>query len=524
MSESASLDWPIVDAVTKKHTLQISADFNTFNMTRLSIMQYNFRILISIWIGSFFLFLSDSLRAQERQEAYRPDIHFTPQKGWMNDPNGMFLLDGVYHIFYQHHPYSTVWGPMHWGHATSRDLIHWEHQPIALYPDSLGTIFSGSIVIDKENSSGLGVNGAVPIIAIFTQHDQLSADAGKVNFQTQGIAYSLDGAKTWIKYTGNPVLRNPGIRDFRDPKVFWHEQSKRWIMTLAVLDRIHFYSSSNLLQWDKLSEFGVSIGAHGGVWECPDLFSIPYNGDTHWVLLVNLNPGGPNGGSATQYFIGSFDGKDFRAYDTLTRWADYGPDEYAGVTFHNTGNKRIFMGWMSNWSYANQVPTRSWRSALTIARELNLDKVNGQWVLCSRPYWVNSKEEPIVTDQSYASYPQRVRLDNLSVNQSFSIVLQNTKKENLTIAFDASTRTFSIDRRFSGQTQFSTGFAGIHTAPLVSDSKQIDLELIIDQASVELFADRGRTVMTSIFFPTEPFSLIRYSLPEGVKKQEYRFK
>ena len=253
--------------------------------------------------------LFSKLNAQTKNdEKYRPQIHFSPKEKWMNDPNGMVYHNGIYHLFYQYYPDSNVWGPMHWGHAVSTDMIRWKHQSIALYPDSLGYIFSGSAVVDVNNTSGFGVNGKPPFVAIFTHHDPKGEASGRNDYQNQSIAYSVDDGKTWIKYKNNPVVRNPGIKDFRDPKVMWFAKEKKWIMTLATLDRITFYSSNDLKNWSKESEFGKNAGAHGGVWECPDLFPLNYNGKKVWVLIVSINPGGPNGGSATQYFLGDFDG------------------------------------------------------------------------------------------------------------------------------------------------------------------------------------------------------------------------
>ncbi|MEL7425662.1 MAG: glycoside hydrolase family 32 protein [Bacteroidota bacterium] len=247
------------------------------------------------------------------QEQHRPQLHFSPDSMWMNDPNGMVFFDGEYHLFYQYYPDSTVWGPMHWGHAVSTDLMHWEHLPIALYPDSLGYIFSGSAVVDWNNTSGLGKGNSPPLIAIFTHHDPVGADAGDDDFQYQSIAYSIDKGRTWTKYDGNPVIPNPGIRDFRDPKVIWDDDSAQWVMVFAAYDHVKLYGSSNLIDWMHLSDFGREWGTHGGVWECPELFPITVEGTTHkkWVLLSSINPGSPNGGSGTQYFVGHFDGKDF---------------------------------------------------------------------------------------------------------------------------------------------------------------------------------------------------------------------
>lgn len=333
----------------------------------------------------FYINKSYSQQTTIYTEPYRPQIHFSPQAHWMNDPNGLVYFQHQYHLFYQYYPESTVWGPMHWGHAISKDMIHWKHLPIALYPDKLGYIFSGSAVVDVKNTSGLGRNGKTPLVAIYTNHDPEGEKKGSDTYQNQSLAYSLDAGKTWIKYNHNPVLKNPGIKDFRDPKVSWYEPQQKWIITLATQDHISFYSSKNLIDWKKESEFGKTIGAHGGVWECPDLFPLNDQGKKVWVLLVSINPGGPNGGSATQYFTGEFDGNVFTPYKTDTRWIDYGPDDYAGVTWSNTGDRKVFLGWMSNWLYGTSVPTDKWRSAMTVPRELSLLNKNGNYYLQSKP-------------------------------------------------------------------------------------------------------------------------------------------
>lgn len=458
--------------------------------------------------------------AQHSNEPYRPSFHFTPQKGWMNDPNGMVYLNGLYHLFFQYNPDSTIWGPMHWGHAISKDLMHWKELPIALYPDSLGTIFSGSAVIDTNNTAGFGRNA---MVAIFTQHNAESEKAGSSTFQNQSIAYSLDGGSTWTKYKGNPVIKNPGIRDFRDPKVFWYASQHKWIMTLATLDHITFYSSPDLKNWQQESTFGKTSGAHGGVWECPDLFSLTYKGKQIWVLIVNVNPGGPNGGSATQYFTGSFDGHTFQSDDSKTKWLDYGPDEYAGVTWSNTGSRKIFLGWMSNWEYAQVVPTKNWRSAMTLPRELSIEKVAGEYLITSSLVKETDKLQGhtgtlsnIVIDRSFDITKRlgsvhglfQLDLKGLPVTD-FIIELSNTKGDTLTIGFDKSTDQYYIDRSGSGVTGFNKAFAGKHTAPRFSACPQINLKLIVDRASVEFFADNGLSVMTSIFFAHEPVSIVK---------------
>lgn len=454
---------------------------------------------------------------------YRPAYHFSPTAHWMNDPNGMVFYQGTYHLFFQYYPKASVWGPMHWGHATSTDLVRWKEQPIALYPDSLGYIFSGSAVVDTRNTSGFGKNGQPPLVAIFTHHDPKGEKKGIHTFQNQSLAYSLDAGKTWTKYAGNPVLKNPGIQDFRDPKVSWYEAGKKWVMTLATKDRITFYSSPNLKNWTKESEFGAKLGAHGGVWECPDLFPMTLNGKTHWVLLVNLNPGGPNGGSGTQYFVGNFDGKTFTPGTTNTKWADYGPDDYAGVTWSNTGNRRIFMGWMSNWEYANQVPTAPWRNATTVPRELGLRQVGAQLYLTSQPVKEADKLFPLVSTlkdlagkNEYDLTPKLKSTGNkfqlkISAKQlaSFSLVLSNSKGEALVVGYDKVANRYFIDRTKSGRVDFSSKFAGRHSAPRLATAPQTDLTLLVDATSVEVFADHGLTVMSELFFPTEALSKLK---------------
>ena len=460
-------------------------------------------------------------RSMDNEALYRPNFHFTPQKGWMNDPNGMIFLNGEYHLFYQHYPDATVWGPMHWGHATSKDLVQWAHQPIALFPDSIGMIFSGSAVLDRNNTSGLGRNGIPPLVAIFTQHNMPGEKAGRLDFQNQSIAFSLDQGKTWTKYAGNPVLKTPGLKDFRDPKVIWHTPTQKWIMNLAVADHIEFYSSPNLINWTKESEIGKGQFAHGGVWECPDLLNFKVNGQTIWVLLVSMNPGGPNSGSATQYMVGDFDGHEFKPFSTQTKWLDYGPDNYAGVTFSNLGDRNILIGWMSNWNYANLVPTEKWRSAMTVPRELSLVQQNANtneavkdFLLVSNPVKeLNARFTKIISKEKLV--PNKIELEDLKATD-FEIILSNDFNENLLIGFDASNQQFYIDRTNAGISKFHDGFASRSTAPRFLEGSMIDLTLILDKTSVELFADGGRTVMTALFFPTHPFTKWKLETKEKV--------
>ncbi len=463
-------------------------------------------------------------------DAHRPQFHFSPQAHWMNDPNGMLYYKGTYHLFFQYYPDGTTWGPMHWGHAISKDLVHWDEQAIALYPDSLGWIFSGSAVYDKDNTSGLGKNGKMPLVAIFTHHNSKLEKEGRKDYQYQSIAYSLDDGQTWTKYEGNPVLKNPGIVDFRDPKVRWNEDAGKWIMTLATKDRITFYSSPDLKNWSKESEFGETVGAHGGVWECPDLFPMSLNGKTMWVLLVSINPGGPNKGSATQYFVGDFDGKTFTPYSTDTKWVDWGTDNYAGITWSNTGDRRIYLGWMSNWQYANVVPSEKWRSAMTVPRELSLIAIDDTIYLASEPVRelnkIISKTSIInntmvngsldLSDRVQAfngQYQLKFSSDQLT---GYSIVLSNDSGEELLVGYDKQANQYYIDRTKAGKVSFEKGFGVKHTAPRISIDAGTNVTLLVDVASVELFADNGLTVMTDIVFPNQTLNKVSIKSLDGL--------
>jgi fructan beta-fructosidase len=476
-------------------------------------------------------------QGEEKAEVYRPQFHFSPKAHWINDPNGMVYYKGTYHLFYQYHPESSVWGPMHWGHATSKDMVHWQEQPIALYPDSLGYIFSGSAVVDANNTSGFGKNGQVPLVAIFTHHNPKVEKSQPTKTQYQSIAYSLDEGKTWTKYAGNPVLPNPGITDFRDPKVRWYEPQKKWIMTLATKDRVTFYSSPNLKSWTKESDFGSDAGAHGGVWECPDLVPLKHNGKEVWVLIANINPGGPNKGSAAQYFVGDFDGKTFKPYSKQTKWMDFGTDNYAGVTFSNTGNRTILMGWMNNWQYAREVPTETWRGATTVPRELGLSDVNGELFLTSTPIKeldeldekptvlgsVDVKGSENLTAKTGGNYDTFKLTLSAPATSDFSIMLANEKGNELVIGYDKGANAYYIDRTKSGKTDFEKDFGKRITAPRLSTDKTISLTLLVDAASAELFADKGISVMTSIFFPDQPLTKLSLQSTAGTSISNLTF-
>ena len=504
------------------------------------IIMKNKYAVTAIWLLMMVLF-SPGLLSQTKDitpdEQYRPQVHFTPKEHWINDPNGMVFYKGTYHLFFQYHPYSSVWGPMHWGHTTSTDMIHWKRQPIAIYPDSIGTIFSGSAVVDKNNTSGFGKKGETPLIAMFTQHNMDGEKAGRNDYQNQSIAYSLDDGKTWKKYAGNPVLKTPGLKDFRDPKLVWYEPQKKWVVVIATRNYIDFYSSPDLKNWTKESEFGEGRGAHGGGWECPDLFPMNDNGKQRWVLIVNLNPGAPNGGSGTQYFVGDFDGKTFTSEQKETLWLDYGPDNYAGVTFSNTGNRKILIGWMSNWQYANQVPTEKFRSAMTLPRELKIKDVDNKLLITSQPVQeLASLKSAPVTIQNIAVNKSidltkkmgRLKIPcsiNLSLNRAnnFSFVFSNDLGEQLVVGYDQDQHQYFIDRTKSGKIDFQKDFAGRHIAPRLTDDASMNISLVLDASSVELFADDGLTVMTSLVFPNKPFSQIQVESSDilSIKKITY---
>ncbi|GGW60950.1 glycoside hydrolase family 32 protein [Alishewanella tabrizica] len=517
------------------------------------------RKLIALCFSVSSILAQDAIAKPELyQEPYRPQFHFTPQQQWMNDPNGMVYLDGEYHLFYQYNPYANVWGPMHWGHAISKDLVHWQQQPVALYPDKHGTIFSGSAVVDWHNTAGFGTKDNPALVAIFTYHDHLQENLGATTYQSQGLAYSLDKGRTWIKYQGNPVLNSPDVKDFRDPKVMWHADSARWVMSLAVKNKISFYSSTDLKNWQHTGDFGEGIGAHGGVWECPDLIKMRVNGsdEEKYVLLVSITPGGPNGGSATQYFVGDFDGKTFTIDPAFNQqlsaaevtspskqpaiWLDYGTDNYAGVTWSDVpkaDGRHLFIGWMSNWQYAIKVPTERWRSAMTIVRELQLEQLNGQYIISSKP--VDSLSTLITETHSVnnitlaAAQPvdvvklakaselgQKVQLD-LELNQASVVELSfNNAKNNLKVIIDAAAGELILDRTAAGLADFDVNFPSVQRAPLKIEKGVLHLEIFLDRASIEIFADKGRTVMTSIVFPEQPYTKLNISADNTVQLKQ----
>ena len=426
-------------------------------------------------------------------EKFRPAYHHSPVYGWMNDPNGLFYKDGVWHLYYQWNPYGSQWENMTWGHSTSTDGLHWTPQPTAIEADALGAIFSGCCVVDKNNTAGFG-NGA--IVAYYT-----SAGAR----QTQSMAYSLDGGQTFAKYAGNPVIVSD-VPDFRDPHIFWNEEAGFWNMVLASGQEMSIYSSKDLKQWKHESNFGLTYGNHSGVWECPDLMKLPVDGtgEQKWMLICNINPGGPFGGSATQYFIGQFDGHQFVCEDQPeeTKWMDYGKDHYATVTFDNAPDgRRVAIAWMSNWQYANQVPTMQFRSTNSILRDLSLYQYEGETYCAVRP----AKEMDAARGKKIARPTDRCEIV-VTLKGDARITLSNGSKERVVLDYDADMASLDFDRRHSGQCSFSDAFPTVVTAPVHGTLRT--LRIFIDKSSIEVFDADGRLSMTNLVFPSSPYSRI----------------
>ena len=442
------------------------------------------------------------------REKFRPAYHHTPVYGWMNDPNGMFYKDGVYHLYYQWNPYGSMWENMTWGHSTSRDLIHWEAQPTAIEPDALGAIFSGSCVVDKKNDR---------VVAFYTSAGDKS--------QIQSMAISKDNGQTFEKYKGNPVLvsKEP---DFRDPKCFWNPEIQKWNLILAVGQEMRIYSSSNLTDWTYESSFGLTVdkitedvtelGCHDGVWECPDLIKLQVRGTDKqkWMLICNINPGGPFGGSATQYFIGEFDGHKFVCEHKDTRWMDYGKDHYATVTFDNAPDgRKIALAWMSNWQYANQVPTKQFRSANSVPRDLGLFEYNGETYCSVTP----SKELLSIRGNATKKLSQSCEIV-VDLKGSTEITLSNNIGEQVVMTYDASAGTFAMDRTRS-YASFSENFPVKTVAPTYGEIRQ--LRIFMDRCSIEAFDADGKMAMTNLVFPTEPYNNIKV---KGGKATIYEIK
>lgn len=454
-------------------------------------------------------------------ERYRPQYHFTPAVNWMNDPNGMVYYNGEYHLFYQYNPFGIRWGHMSWGHAVSRDLVHWEHLPVAI-PEADGVMaFSGSAVVDWNNTSGFGEDGRPPMVAIYTGHSEQGQD--------QRLAYSNDSGRTWTIYEGNPVL-DRGLKDFRDPKVFWYEPDQKWVMVVAlpVEHKVQFYASKDLKAWTHLSDFGPA-GAVGGIWECPDLFPLPVDGDPNnvrWVLDVNLNPGGPAGGSAGQYFIGHFDGKTFttdgpaRTGDEHARWFDYGPDYYAAVSWSDVpevDDRRLMIGWMNDWRYAGDIPTDPWRSAQSLPRRVSLQTIDGRVELVQEPVvelaqlrrTQHHMQGTVVPEGTTSLADRGIAGKTLEIVAEFEagdadvfgLKVRTGAGQETVVGYDVAAGEVFVDRTRSGDVAFHAAFADRYEAPLPARDGRVRLRVFVDWSSVEVFAGDGRTVLTSLVFP-----------------------
>ena len=475
--------------------------------------------------------VSDTFDVTNR-EKYRPAYHHTPLYGWMNDPNGMVYKDGVWHLCYQWNPFGSKWQNLSWGRSTSRDLIHWEHQGAVLEPDGLGMIFSGSSAIDSTNSAGFGANS---IVAMYT-----SAAASQI----QSLAYSTDGGNTFTTYPANPVLTLES--EARDPNMFWNNESKQWTLVLAnALEKeMLIFTSPNMKQWTLQSSFGKGIGAQDGVWECPDLFqlNVSNTGEKKWVLLCNINPGGIQGGSATQYFIGEFDGKTFKA-DTdangniPTKWMDYGKDHYATVSWSDAPDKRrTVIGWMSNWQYAAEIPTMQFRSANTLPRDLSLFRYSdGQYYLASAPSpeMLNLRDQSINKSTRF-SVGKKVKTLSLPTkndgiceivmdldtrrSSKVTMTLTNKQQEKVIMTYDAQNAQLSFDRTQSGLVNFSQDFPSVTVNPTYSENGKVSLRIFIDRSSIEVFEKEGRFVQTNLVFPTSPYTTLSLQSNGGMAR------
>lgn len=459
-------------------------------------------------------------------EQYRPQFHYSPRINWMNDPNGLVYYKGVYHLFHQYNPFGNRWGYMSWGHATSKDLVHWNHKAVAIPygKEQEEGIFSGSAVVDHQNTSGFGDGGNPPIVAIYTSHYTL--EDGSTD-QAQSLAYSLDGGETFTKYEGNPVLEFEDP-DFRDPNVSWNEEMGKWLMVLAVptQHKVQFYASEDLKEWEFLSDFGPA-GATGGIWECPDLFKLPVDGDPKnqkWVLHVDMNPGSVAGGSGSQYFVGEWDGTNFipdeNFMETAPHWTDYGTDFYAAISWNNIpeeDGRQLWVGWMNNWDYANEIPTAPWRSAMSIPRSVHLESDGQSFRLLQKPVeslrqlregWVEIEnvkvdDEAIDLNQqgiSGKAYEMVVEFDPGDAER-VGINVRVGENQRTVIGYDREYQSVFVDRTNSGESDFFEGFEQRNDAPAGLVDGKIKLHFFVDWSSVEVFLNDGSGVITNRIFP-----------------------
>ncbi|MBL8815513.1 MAG: glycoside hydrolase family 32 protein [Planctomyces sp.] len=456
-------------------------------------------------------------------EPLRPQVHFTPEINWMNDPNGLVFHDGEYHLFYQFNPAGLSWGHMSWGHAVSRDLLHWEHLPLAIPEENGIMAFSGCCVVDRQNTSGFGTAANPPLVAVYTGHGH-----GK---QVQNLAWSTDRGRSWTRYEKNPVLdvNNP---DFRDPRVFWHAPSKRWVMvvSLAVEKVLVFYNSTDLKHWEEVSRFGPAGAKNKPNWECPDLFELPvegHDGKKLWVLEADMGSGSIAGGSGGEYFVGHFDGKAFTAIQDA-RWVDYGRDFYAPISWSDipeSDGRRIWIGWMNNWETC-LVPTSPWRSSMSIPRSLSLRQINTRgasdgsvFTLVQRPVQelqkliLNSKQLettgitwPPAAVTTTGELSDQTFIINLKLHpgnaRSCGLRIRTGENEYTEIGYDREPAAVYVDRRNSGIVDFHPAFAGRHEAPARLIDGAVAVQILVDRSSVEVFINDGEAVITDCVFPS----------------------
>ena len=452
-------------------------------------------------------------------QPFRPQFHFSPREHWTNDPNGLVFVDGEYHLFFQYNPFGDVWGHMSWGHAVSRDLLHWEQLPVALAEEKGVMIFTGSVVVDKNNSSGFCTQGKPCMVAVWTGYT--AASAGKPSLQTQNIAYSNDRGRTWKKYSGNPVL-NLNMTDFRDPKVFWSTQSKHWIMAVSLPNdhKVLIYQSADLKAWKRISEFGPA-GATSGQWECPELFELPVEGrnETRWVLKIGLNPGGLQGGSGEQYFIGQFDGERFQNENppTTTLWSDYGKDCYCALTFNNLPKTEapVMIGWMNNWQYARDVPTSPFRGQMTLPRKLSLRTTTEGIRMFQQPLdgLASLRQAPMAVHESMTGTGHQYQFTSilpLGTAQEAGWKVLAKDGAFTQIGYDRAKQILFVDRTHSGDVSFNKDFPARTEAPLKLAGNTLRLDAVVDRDSLEVFADGGRVTITNLVFAPQDADRLQF--------------
>ncbi|MCF8019773.1 MAG: glycoside hydrolase family 32 protein [Vallitaleaceae bacterium] len=458
----------------------------------------------------------------KNQRMYNPAYHFKPNKEWMNDPNGLIYINGYYHMFFQHDKIDHVFKDMSWGHAVTKDFIHWEELDVAIKPDELGVIYSGSTIIDRHNHSGLGKDS---ILAFYTS---------TLPRQQQSLAYSLDHGKTFLKYRENPIIENNPLSnipdDFRDPKVIWHDGTKKWIMLIAAFNRIHFWTSRNLIHWNREYEFYDEMDKKIGVFECPDLFQLPINGDhqngNKWVLLLSSNMGGINGETCTRYYTGdlqvdAYEKISFARDDQPFKILDFGRDNYASITWSNVLDRTLLIGWMNNWEYAFQTPTKEWKGMMTLPRELSIWSYSEGIKLISKPvaeiearFNIPIVEEQILCSQKEAYVGEQLMCSKVEVllerhnALETGIELYNEQGEYVRIGYHAIDACFYVDRRMSENVFIHKGFKGIHTTPNVGIRNKVQMTIYIDRTSVEVFFENGEYVMSDLVFPLSPYTNI----------------